>query len=153
MYAIEYDVKQIHILNMVDNDGYGDYYSVGAFTSFEDAFKKIKDSTRGRLTLKLINIGKFVFDEKKTTKFRESLPTNVTGIVLKRKFPKEENETHYAEYIYSIWRYCENEEVTGDIEYELDLPFDPLFIDYLQNEKNLSGSEKILISSTPIFLL
>ena len=153
MYAIEYDVKQIHLLNMVDDEGFGDYKSVGAFTSFEDAFKKIKDSTRGRLTLKLINIGKFVFDEKKTTKFRESLPTNVTGIVLKRKFPKEENETHYAEYIYSIWRYCDNEEAIGDIEYELDLPFDPLFIDYLQNEKNISGSEKIKISSTPIFLL
>jgi len=38
MYAIEYDVKQIHLLNMVDNDGYGDFYDVGQFVSLEAAF-------------------------------------------------------------------------------------------------------------------
>ena len=153
MYAIEYDVKQIHILNMVDDDGYGDFYNVGAYVSIEEAVKKMKPSTKGRLTLKKINIGKFIFDEQKTKNLRESLPINITGIVLKRKFPKDENETHYARYIYSIWRYCDDEEVSGEIEYKLNLPFDPLFIDWLQNEKNISKMDSVKISSTPIFLL
>jgi len=84
------------------------------------------------------------------------LPTNIAGIVLKIKFPKEESETHYGEYIYSIWRYCEEEETSGEVEVDLDsldLPGDPLFIDWLQNEKNISKSDVISVSSTPIFLI
>ena len=153
MYAIEYDVKQIHLLNLVDDEGYGDFYSVGTFVSLEEAFKKIKPSTKGRITLKSINIGKFIFDKEKSKKLRESLPTNVTGIVLKRKFPKEENETYYADYIYSFWRYCDNEEVSGEIELQLNLPFDPLFMDWLKNEKKILKNDHVKISSTPIFLL
>ena len=153
MYAIEYDVKQIHILNMVDNDGYGDFYTIGTFVSLEEAFKKIKPSTKGRLALKKLNIGKFIFDQQKTKQLRDSLPENITGIVLKRKFPKEKNETHYAEYIYSIWRYCNEKEIEGEISYKLNLPFSPLLFDWLQNEKNISRTETIRISSTPIFLL
>ena len=156
LYAIEYDVKQIHILNLVDDNGFGDYTSVGTFSSFEEAYKKLKDSSRGRLLLKKINLGKFVFESTKTNDLREKLPTNVTGIVLKRKFPKEESETHYGEYIYSIWRYCEEEETSGEVEVDLDsldLPGDPLFIDWLQNEKNISNSDEISVSSTPIFLI
>ena len=106
--------------------------------------------------LKKINLGKFVFESTKTNDLREKLPTDVTGIVLKRKFPKEESETHYGEYIYSIWRYCEEEETSGEVEVDLDsldLPGDPLFIDWLQNEKNISNSDEISVSSTPIFLI
>ena len=33
MYAIEYDVRQIHILNLIDNNGYGDYTSLGTYES------------------------------------------------------------------------------------------------------------------------
>ena len=153
LYAIEYDVKQIHLLNLVDNDSYGDFTDVGAFISYEEAFKKLKDSSKGRLLLKKINLGKYVFDEEKTNKLRESLNNNITGIVLKRKFPKVENETHYAKFIYSFWRYCEKEETSGEIELKLNLPFDPLFSDWLQNEKNISGRETIKVSSTPVFLL
>ena len=66
MYAIEYDIKQIHLLNLVDDDGYGDYYNVGTLVSLEEEFKKIKPSTKGRITLKKINIGKFIFDKQKS---------------------------------------------------------------------------------------
>jgi hypothetical protein len=153
LYAIEYDVKQVHLLNLVDNDGFGDFTDVGKFTSLEDAFKKLKDSSKGRLLLKKINVGKYVFDEAKTKKLRESLQNNITGIVLKRKFPKVENETHYAGFIYSFWRYCENEETSGEIDLKLNLPFDPLFSDWLQKEKNISRGDTIKVSSTPVFLL
>ena len=153
LYAIEYDVKQIHILNMVDEDGYGDFTNPGAYESIEKAVKKMKSSTKGRLMLKKINIGKFIMDENKTKIFRESLPENITGIVLKRKFPKVENETHYVERIYSIWRYCDEKEVTGEVKYKLHLDFDPLLMDWKQNEKKISKSKTIKVSSTPIFLL
>ena len=94
-----------------------------------------------------------MFDEQKTKELRDYLPKNITGIALKRKFPKDENETHYAGYIYSIWRYCDEKEIEGEIDYKLNLTFDPLFMDWLQNEKNISRTESIKISSTPIFLL
>ena len=154
LYAIEYDVKQVHLLNLVDSDGgYGDFNDVGTFTSYDNAFTKLKDSSKGRLLLKKINIGKYVFDEKKTNDLRASLQNNITGIVLKRKFPKVENETHYAGFIYSFWRYCEKEEISGEIDLKLNLPFDPLFSDWLQNEKSLSREATIKVSSTPVFLL
>ena len=154
LYAIEYDVKQVHLLNLVDSDGgYGDFNDVGTFTSYDNAFTELKDSSKGRLLLKKINIGKYVFDEKKTNDLRASLQNNITGIVLKRKFPKVENETHYAGFIYSFWRYCEKEEISGEIDLKLNLPFDPLFSDWLQNEKSLSREATIKVSSTPVFLL
>ena len=138
---------------MVDEDGYGDFTNPGKYESIEKAVKKMKSSTKGRLMLKKINIGKFIMDENKTKIFRESLPENITGIVLKRKFPKIENETHYAKFIYSFWRYCEKEEISGEIDLKLNLPFDPLFSDWLQNEKSLSREATIKVSSTPVFLL
>jgi hypothetical protein len=156
LYAIEYDVKQIHILNLVDDNGFGDYTSVGAFSSFDEAYKKLKDSSKGRLLLKKINLGKYIFEKEKTEKLRGKLPSGVTGIVLKRKFPKVENETHYGDYIYSIWRYCEKEETSGEVEIDLgdlDLVIDPLLLDWLQNEKKISRSADVKVSSTPIFLV
>ena len=159
MYAIEYDVRQIHILNLIDNDGYGDYTSLGTYESIEKGIQKMKSSSKGRLTLKKINLGKFIFSKKKTKELRESLsklPNNITGIVLKRQFPKVENETNYAEYIYSLWLYCEKEEMSNTIAYELtklNLKTDPLYIDWQQNEKKISKSDKVQLTSTPIFLL
>ena len=163
MYSIEYDVRQIHILNLVDNNGYGDFNELGNYKSsesIEEAFNtKMKSSSKGRLTLKKINLGKFIFSKKKTKELRESLsqlPNNITGIVLKRKFPKLENETNYAEYIYSLWLYCEKEEISNTVQYQLihlNLNSNPLYIDWLQNEKQISKSGNVEISSTPIFLL
>ena len=160
IYAIEYDVKQIHILNMIDDNGYGDYSFIGEKTSkdsLSQAINKMKPSTRGRITLKKINIGKFIFDEEKTKEFRENLSyitkKKITGIVLKRKFPKEENETHYSEYIYSTWIYCEDNEIPGNIKYTLNFNSDPLYIDWQQNEKIISKTDMVKITSTPIFLL
>jgi hypothetical protein len=75
------------------------------------------------------------------------------GIVLKRKFTKEDGEEYYGEYIYSAWIYCEKEEVGGEIEFELDLSFNPLMIDWEGNEKSIKKNSKIKLSSTPIFLL
>ena len=53
--------------------------------------------------------------KKEVQLFGESLPSNLTGIVLKRKFPKEENETYYYQYMYSVWIKCIKEEVAGEI--------------------------------------
>ena len=110
------------------------------------------------MTLRQINLGKFKIDEQKTKEFRQDLSTitkevNITGVVLKRKFPKEENETYYCEYIYSAWIYCEKNEIPGYYNYKLDLNSDPLYIDWLQNEEVLSKTHTVKISSTPIFLL
>ena len=81
------------------------------------------------------------------------MPEGTTGIVLKRKFPKEENEEYYSEYIYSAWIYCEKEEIEGEIEMNLNLDFDPLCIDWLGKQGNLLKNSKINLTSTPIFLI
>ena len=154
LLCIEYDVRQLHILNLEDsNGGYGDYDNIGKYVSLEEGYTHLKSSSKGRATLKKMNLGKYVFDEKKTTKFRESLPANVTGIVLKRKFPKVENEEFYYEYMYSVWLLCIKEEVQGEMEIELDIPFDPLKVDWEGNKEQLESDSKFKISSTPIFLL
>ena len=102
-----------------------------------------------------MNIGKFIFDEEKTKKLRNNLPNTTTGIVLKRKFPKEENETYYYKYIYSMWVFCQKEEVDTKILIELNkyLPFDPLIIDYEGNEKREKKDSNITLTNTPIFFL
>ncbi len=113
----------------------------------------MKGSAEGRITMQKIRIGKFSFDEKKTKAFREKLPDNKRGIVLKRKFEKEINETYPYDYIYSAWLFCEKKEVEEEVEIKLDLPFDPLFMDWLGKEKKSLKGDKFKISSTPIFLL
>ena len=75
----------------------------------------------------------------------------MTGIALKRNFEKEKNEKYYYKYLYSVWLYCEDEEITENQEIEIDIPFDPLVIDWEGNEKK--KNKKIKVSSTPIFLL
>ena len=155
LYQIEYDIKQIHSLYLGDGGikGMGDFQNLGQYVSIEEGFKHLKDSSKGRLILKKLNIGKFKFDESKTKKWRKSLPENMTGIVLKRKFPKVENEAYYAEYIYSVWLNCIKEEIGGEINTKLSLPFNPRKIDWLGNEKNISKNSKIAVTSTPIFLI
>ena len=107
----------------------------------------------GRATLKKLNVGKYVFDEEESKKFRDSLPANLTGIVLKRKFPKVENETYYYQYMYSVWIRCVKEEVPGEISTKLNIPFDPLFVDWLGNKKEMDSNDTFAVTSTPIFLL
>ena len=140
-------------------DGSGDYEKLGQFSSYssyEEAFKNnLKSSSKPRIILKKMNIGKYIFDQDKTKELRNSLPSdkNATGIVLQRKFPKEENETYYAGYIYSIWIYCQKEEISKEQEIQLSLPFDPLYIDWQGKEQQYKKNLKVKISSTPIFLI
>ena len=117
LYQIEYDIKQIHSLYLSDSGikGMGDFENIGQYVSVEEGFKHLKDSSKGRLILKKMNIGKFIFDEKRTKEFRQSLPEGMTGIVLKRKFPKVENEAYYVKNIYSVWLNCIKEEIGGEI--------------------------------------
>ena len=154
LFCIEYDVKQVHLLNLADNgNGMGDYENLGKYVSIEEGFTHLKSSSKGRLVLKKLNLGKFIFEEEKTKAFRESLPEGATGIVLKRNFEKEENEEYYSEYLYSAWVYCEKEEVENKIEIDLNLDFAPLSIDWLGNQKNLLKNSKLSLTSTPIFLI
>ena len=153
LMCLEYDIRQLHILNLQDDEGMGDYEHVGKYVSNEEGYTHLKSSSKGRRILKKMNLGKYVFDEKRSTKFRESLPANLTGIVLKRKFPKEENETYYYQYMYSVWIKCIKEEVEGEIKTKLDIPFDPLKLDWLGNEEKTKNSSEFSITSTPIFLL
>ena len=149
LYSLEYDIKQIHMPYLADNfGGMGDFENLGKFTSINEGLNKLKSSSKGRTILKKINLGKYIFDLENTEKFRQSLPNSMTGIALKRKFPKESNENYDYEYIYSVWLYCEKDELTNSIDNKIDLPFDPLVIDWEGNE-----NKKIQISSTPIFLL
>jgi hypothetical protein len=154
LFCIEYDVKQLHNLILVDNGGgSGDYENVGKYVSMEEGFKHIKSSTKGRLVLKKMNLGKYVFDEEKTEKFRKSLPEGLTGIALKRKFPEVEGEPYYYDYMYSVWIYCEKEEIEKEVKTKLDIPFDPLVLDWEENKKTMKKSDEFTVTSTPIFLL
>jgi len=155
LYQIEYDIKQIHSLYLSDSGikGMGDFENIGQYVSVEEGFKHLKDSSKGRLILKKMNIGKFIFDEKRTKEFRQSLPEGMTGIVLKRKFPKVENEAYYVKNIYSVWLNCIKEEIGGEINYQLNLSFDPMLIDWEGQQKNIEKNSVISVTSTPIFLL
>ena len=154
LYALEYDVRQIHMLILEDGGGgSGDYENIGKFETIEKGYAHLKSSSKGRQILKKMNLGKYVFDEKKTKKFRESLPENMSGIVLKRKFPKVEGEEYYYEYMYSVWLTCIKNEVEGEIQTKLDIPFDPLKLDWEGNKENMESDSTFKITSTPIFLL
>ena len=154
LFCIEYDVKQVHLLNLADDGtGMGDYENLGKFSSIEEGFKKLKSSSKGRLILQKIHLGKFEYAEQETKTFINSLPEEGRGIVLKRKFPKENDEEYYSQYIYSAWIYCEKEEVEGNIEFNLNLNFDPLCIDWTGKQTNLKKNSQLNITSTPIFLI
>ena len=142
------------MLYLIDGGtGSGDYENVGKFVSVEDGFTHLKSSSKGRLVLKKMNLGKYVFDGDRTEKFRKSLPEGLTGIVLKRKFPKVEGEAYYYNYMYSVWVYCQKEEVAGEVKTKLDIPFNPLVLDWQENKKNMKKTDKFTVTSTPIFLL
>jgi hypothetical protein len=155
LMCLEYDVKQHHQLVFTDDGkGMGDIQNLGSFKSLEEGYTHLKRSSIGRTILYKMNLGKYIFDKEKTQKFREKLlPANITGMVLKRKFPKVENESYYFDYMYSVWRICVKEEVEGQIETELDIPFDPLKLDWEGNEKQMKSNSKFIITNTPIFLL
>ena len=154
LLCIEYDVRQLHMLYLIDGGtGSGDYENVGKFVSVEDGFTHLKSSSKGRLVLKKMNLGKYVFDGDRTEKFRKSLPEGLTGIVLKRKFPKVEGEAYYYNYMYSVWVYCQKEEVAGEVKTKLDIPFNPLVLDWQENKKNMKKTATFTVTSTPIFLL
>ena len=154
LMCIEYDVKQHHQLVFTDDGkGMGDIQNIGSFKSLEEGYTHLKNSSKGRIILYKMNLGKYIFDAKKTEKFRAKLPVNTTGIVLKRKFPKVENESYYFEYMYSVWIKCIKDEAQGKIETKLDIPFNPLKLDWEGNEKKMKSNSKFIITSTPIFLL
>ena len=154
LLCLEYDVRQLHMLILVDGGGgSGDYEGVGKYVSIEEGFTHLKSSSKGRLVLKKMNLGKYVFDQEKTEKFRKSLPEGLTGIALKRKFPKVEGEPYYYDYMYSVWVFCQKEEVSGEVKTKLDIPFDPLVLDWQENKKEMKKSDEFTVTSTPIFLL
>ena len=55
--------------------------------------------------------------------------------------------------MYSAWLESDQEENKGEIETELEIPFDPLFLDWQGNQKELDKDSKFKLTSTPIFLL
>ena len=148
---IEYDVKQIHLLVLTGDTG--DYENPSKFVSIKEGFKYLKSSTKGRLILDKLNFGKFVLDKEKTDEFRKSLSTGVTGIVLKRTFPKLDKEEYYTETIYSIWLYCQKKEISEEKDVTLSLDFDPLSITWDGVEQNLNHDSNIKVTSTPLFLI
>ena len=155
LFSIEYDVKQTHMLVLSDDGkGVGDFSNLGQFKSIEEGFTHLKSSSRGRLVLQMIHFGKFEYDKEKTKEFLVNLPEGTTGIVLKRKLPKEDEEEFYSEYIYSAWIFCEKEEVSGEIDYKLNSEFaHPLLFDWKGNQKNVENDSIIKLSSTPVFLI
>ena len=154
LYQIEYDIKQIHQLILTDGgSGSGDFSNVGKFVSIEEGAKHIKSSSKARVLLKKMNLGKYVFESDKTASFRKSLPNGLTGIVLKRKFPKVNGEAYYYKYLYSVWVICQKEEVAGEVKTKLNLPFDPLVLDWQENKKQMKKTDVFTVTNTPIFLL
>ena len=154
LFQIEYDVKQIHQLILVDGgSGSGDFSSVGKYVSIEDGAKHIKSSSKARIILKKMNLGKYAFDSERTKKLRDSLPTNITGIVLSRRFGKVENESYYSKYLYSLWVVSNEEESKKTVSYNLKLPFNPRMLDWQGNVTKLNKDSKVNLTSTPIFLI
>lgn len=155
LLSLEYDIKQNHNKNLLNSDEceYGDYFPIIYGGGLEDSFKNLKSSSAIRKTLRKITLEKYVFEANKTSILKQNLPENMVGIVLKRQFPRESDDEYDYNYIYSLWIFCEDKEVKDVIEYQLNIPFNPLMIDYRGKEYNYTNSSKILISSTPIFLL
>ena len=50
--CLVYDIKQLHILNLQDDDEMGDYEHVGQFVSNEEGYTHLKSSSKGRRILK-----------------------------------------------------------------------------------------------------
>ena len=144
LYSIKYDVKQTHMMNLED-DGtrMGDFTNIKETKSIEDGFSRLKSSSKGRLVFQKIHIGKFIYDSEKTQEFLKTLPQSAKGMVLKRKFPKEEGEECYSGYIYSAWINCEKEEVGGEVDYELDLKFNPIMLDWEGKKKDIKKDATI----------
>ena len=55
--------------------------------------------------------------------------------------------------MYSAWLESNEVENNGEIETELDIPFDPLFLDWEGKKEQLNKDSKFKLTSTPIFLL
>ena len=155
LLSIEYDVRQHHQLYFSDDGtGGGDYQKIGKFVSIEEGYKHLKSSSKGRRILKQMNLGKYVFDQNRTTEFRNSLKPGLTGIVLKRKFPKEENETYYSDYMYSAWIECINEEVEGEVKTKLKIPIKNILqLNWEGKRKRKKKNSEFTVTNTPIFLL
>ena len=154
LYSIKYDVKQTHMLILADDGkGMGDFTNLQDAKTIEEGFTRLKSSSKGRLVLQKIHIGKFIYDSRNTPELLKTLPQGATGMVLKRKFPKEDGEQYYSEYIYSAWINCEKEEVGGEIEYKFNIKAYAIMFDWEGNQKNIQPEEKIKLTSTPIFLL
>jgi hypothetical protein len=156
LLSLEYDIKQNHniLLTYDDDCSYADYenFQINIF-NFEKTFEHLKSSSKVRKILRKINLEKYIFDQKKTQILRKNLSKEKFGIVLKRKFPKETEDKYDYDYIYSIWLFCENEEISNSIKFKLNIPFNPLIIDHKGKEQNATNSSEISISGTPIFLL
>ena len=152
LYAIEYNIKQLHYFTTADynNEGNGDYYpGIGSKTK-DNYYELMKPSTKARLVLNHFNIYKMEFDKKKTDDFRKKLPNNVTGIVLKKKFEPEGNETIY-DYLYSVWVEALDNENVKNIEIELEFDFMVNKTNYQIYTERFGKSGKVMINNTPIF--
>ena len=151
--SLEYDIKQNHNRKLVDDNicGYGDY--VKLILNDDDIGKYFKSSSKARQILRKINLEKFAYDKRKTINLRNNLTKDIVGIVLKRQYPKEIEDEYDYNYIYSFWIFCEKEEIKEKTKYKLNLPFNPLIIDYLGKEQNITNSSEINLTGTPIFLL
>jgi hypothetical protein len=152
LLSIENDIKQNHNNRLADQDkcGYGDYVKL---VLNDDIEKYFKSSSKVRNILRKINLEKYVFDSYKTLKLRNNLTEDIFGVVLKRNFSKEIEDEYDYDYIYSIWLRCDDKEILTKTKFKLNIPFNPLIIDYKGREQNATNSSEILISGTPVFLL
>ena len=157
LLSLEYDLKQVHLNKL--SEKMGDYYLIHYhffINNTSTSFKYLKRSSKGRRVLNDINLGKFSFDKNKSIELREKLIRNISGIVLKRKFNKTDNEKYFCEYIYSVWLYCDKEETEGTIyktQKELNIPFNSFMINWEGLQTNITNETQIPITSTPIFIL
>ena len=55
--------------------------------------------------------------------------------------------------MYSAWLESNEVENIDEIETELDIPFDPLLLDWEGNQKELEKDSKFKLTRTPFFLL
>ena len=148
--SLEYDIKQNHNIKLVDQDKMGGY---GDYEKSQNSYEQLKSSSKARRILRKINLEKFVYEQRKTEILRQNLPEGMFGIVLKRQFPKEIQDEYDYDYIYSLWLLSEKEEIEEKKNYKLNIPFNPLVINYKEVEEKVTNSSEIQISSTPIFLL
>jgi len=168
LYAREYGVKQSQWFCVADYGGdnvgghMGDFYSITGKT-VETA--RMKDSTKGRLVWKNMQLGKMNVDFEKTQATRNMLANlkdqgnNLTALVFTRNnrtwpFSKNETVKKQPSIAYVFWRRCDyDHEVTEKVKLTLDMGGPCDVVRYDGSVRTYTDTFTIKVDGTPVFIV